>query len=555
MTVRRITRKDIMMKAKVELNRSREYRRLRPLFEQLEGICSDLRSNGVKVIRELSLYEGERVRVKSGSEQVSVGDLAKCLISIKGDIPVDMEFEDERMNEVYDIIRRVKIAISIPEGSTIPQIVQMYREAVKDVILELESGFVDAGIADGIGFAIRGSYQDMRLEIARRMALEFRTIRLFVMLNLVFEVSRVTEVQDLEFFSFEAPKDYGEWCKKIERLERKIEKLESKGRKSRNEQRTLSIAKRERLELLCPIAIGELRALVNAEPQKRSIKVTGSMSWVEEKTTEIIRTEYEDKEILKRDFPNLYRMMIKEDIERREASKKIRKTCRELDQLGVPKEYYVPKINEGIVDSLRILEMYLETIQVKSGETEERQIVVVREVRNIEPETRALESKKSIVNGTKKSKNEDARRILREMVFGRFGKRFREIEDSQRALIERNIESIFSFINEYISYLSKERGERGSFGNEGRVNGTEFRERTIADGKDSEDWRVFVLNSGSSRIGICVRPETGEIALYIAEVNHEEYTKKLYRFNTNDLRKRVRIRVREERVTSSIVVD
>lgn len=559
MPPRHIQRQAIINRARNELARARTIIRLKPLIDQLIALRDDIARLGVMPRLQRRAYELDRIIVETGSEEITLSDLARMLTAVKQERPIDMIFEDPVMNNTYDLIRNSRIDCDTLSTTEPIDILRRLRLSVirwtikeREVVARLNA--TGRRVARGLNRLLRSADMGRARYTPQDRELARRTIALYATVNLLYESPKHIERGDLEFLIAPIPLDYSRRVVEIERTGRAIRKLERKKSLTVAERRTLSRLKRGRLELLCPEAIRELREFNEQERAeqegKRRIFVLDGIhaSWVEERET-VERTEGEKRDHLREHFPGLYRLMMKpteEERGKRERSREIRRLVRKLDLEGVPPDFYVPLINRGERDFDRIVRKFTHPANRETVEEPERNEVRVRRNGGVTAVER--EEPREIVIPRRV-----LRRVLGELITARFRTTLRRLNGVRGELLRSNIDQIERFISAYIRYLSQPEGERGTFGTQGLVDGSLFRERNILAGANSEGWRPFALNNGTGRIVICVRPEYGEVGLFIVENNHDAYTRQLFRFDLNNLSSRVQVTVSGQEMETRIV--
>lgn len=240
------------------------------------------------------------------------------------------------------------------------------------------------------------------------------------------------------------------------------------------------------------------------------------------------RSETEDRALLAERFPALYAIIVKQETAeriaekrrigaevtaRREHSKMLKKLQREMHALGVPPEFFAPRINAGLLDADRIFQEY---------ETEK--------AKKVRPET--TNGKKTVASATKiKTQEETACEIADALIKTRFGVGISGLGHAEKQLVLKTQNEINNFVLEYLRYLAQTKGTRGTFGKNGYCALSSFRERHQQQEREYGGWRIFALQHADNRIVICVKPETSSIALYTVETEHEKYASDISEFN------------------------
>ncbi len=536
--------------AKREQKEKKQWLMAVPLYLGLKEAHGAFKKLKVAMRIEQLPFQTVRVWHSQQEEQVCFEDFIHIMLSLKKQPSISVDTGDVITKIVYEQILALSNLLSL----TLPTGIRQQLKCSCQVQKELEKTLRETmGIKKHRTRSI-----DMAEQIMRQA--EDRAIELSVAVNVLQLIASIVQNEQIEgLLNQRLTQEIEDYLKKLgtlEQLSERICKLASreKNRKLGKNGADELARLRRKYEKEVMLRTGELYEQTKAELRKQWMEPVSEedrlqvnavlVEWAEELDHKIEhdngirrnRTPRKDAEFVRMNFPLLDSINEAEVARKREYKEMLRGIKKELVDLGVPPEFFAPKLKEmeKITDPEEVVREIFNAFERS------------KKVVSISAKTIGVISGKKVfgrntapAQETKPDPNTSAIRIIDTMILAQFQGSINNMGIEQRQLIERNISEIRRFVLEYLLYLESKVGERGVFVERG-INGSTFKEKFKLNTRN-EGWRHFSLQDGDSRIVISIRPENREIMLTTIEVNHDRYVEQLSEFDARRVRGVVQI--------------
>lgn len=542
--------------ARRELALARSMREVKPLVDEFESAALQIQRLGISftVIDDLV---SQRIDIvyNLNSAQLPLEDLIRVFRLYISSWSIGMDVSDSIGREV-SVLEPYKPVIIIPESGTINSKIRCIRNEVSRWVRTERTEAIDEIRLIRTLVKQNGNVREDRATVHSLRDAD-QAISLVAVISLLKAMASVEGVfNKLEDISSYVSSGWGAKLDALVPLEKK---------KHRSIQET-SFVTRIRCRIIFPEALAALdkqsRASTRTSRTNHSDSLDGGYSVPSQPQVQLA----DDAEEICKRFPRLYRLMnsdsdysiryifpelyrllmggpkeehLKLKIEKRE----LRTLFRELLNQGLEPKDAAELINSGV----RSTESALDSLTRPTDSAETAGAIETVKITNAGRRTKTTP--------TSSVKPLDHQRVTRQVindaVYARYGCSIEGLDPIRKPLIKTAINHITSFVSSYMEYLSKPEGERGLFATDGTIPNCLFKEKRSTN--SSDNWRLFALNIGDSRVVLAVRPQTNEFGIYTVQSNHPTYAREVATFLPEYLKNKVRILVSTDSIKTQIV--